>query len=312
MDKDAFKLFDDRARAVERSFRLNNFLLSSWGVLTGSLLILLVVIWLYWFNITYKTDPFTYYLEPEKVPGLLEQREQETPQPAANQPLSTRRATDKEAIARASAAMRARKYSEGLKILSELNTKQGLSSGSGNLKGMLLAEEKRYGEALRAFNNATKLAPSDPDIHFNAAELLRRMERYGDAAERFLIVKELQRNDLASDVGRTKLVTIKWGISRIQNGEIVSLMRECEHETSKRPTPPEWHVIAAGVCLEIGNFFEASRMLGYAEKNLPPAIFTLVLLDEHFNKFALMKEMCPFYEARWGNKKPTQLSSTSE
>ena len=75
--------------------------------------------------------------------------------------------------------------------------------------GFILAERRQFEEALAAFERARALAPEDAALQFNAAFVLQRLGRHGEAIEGF-------RRALALDAGLERArAALAWSEARI-------------------------------------------------------------------------------------------------
>jgi tetratricopeptide (TPR) repeat protein len=66
--------------------------------------------------------------------------------------------------------------------------------------GLLLAEEKKYEEAVIHLNSATKLLPDNPRVHYNLGLLQDYLGDYAAAEQSLIIANDLEPDNLSFQV----------------------------------------------------------------------------------------------------------------
>ncbi len=96
-----------------------------------------------------------------------------------------------------------------LRVFRALARRDPADGKAWNCIGYILAERRRFDEALAAFERARALAPEDAAAQFNAAFLLQRLGRHAEAVEGF-------RRALALDAGLERARTaLAWSEARL-------------------------------------------------------------------------------------------------
>jgi tetratricopeptide (TPR) repeat protein len=166
-------------------------------------------------------------------------------------------------------AFDAKKFSEALKQLDDIDARQPDLAASKNLRGVILMRQGKYDEAETALQDAARIDPKFWNARFNLAEIPFLKKDWAEARKRFEQLLASGGPDLAKEA--SQLIQYKILLTYLQegNGNMVDSMLA---KLELSPDTPAVDYVKAAVALQSKNQSEAKDWISAAEKNYSPQL----------------------------------------
>jgi Flp pilus assembly protein TadD len=166
-------------------------------------------------------------------------------------------------------AFDSKKFSEALKQLDAIDTRQPDLAASKNLRGVILMRQGKYDEAETALQQAARIDPKFWNARFNLAEIPFLKKDWAEARKRFEQLLSNGESDLAKEA--SQLIQYKILLTYLQEGKgnmVDSMLAKLELS----PDTPAVDYVKAAVALQQKNQSEAKDWISAAEKNYSPQL----------------------------------------
>jgi tetratricopeptide (TPR) repeat protein len=160
-------------------------------------------------------------------------------------------------------------FSEALKQLDAIDTRQPDLAESQNLRGVIMMRQGIYDKAEGALNEALRIDPKFWNARFNLAEIPFLRKDWAQARERFQGLLSSNASELQGEA--TQLIQYKILLTYLLEGKenmVDSILAKFELS----PDTPAVHYANAAIALQQKNTKEARDWMGQAEKNFSPAL----------------------------------------
>lgn len=176
------------------------------------------------------------------------------------------------------------KLEEAVQLMESFFDEENSNSDEKMFTAILAFETGKVDKANEMFKKAHEQNHLDDRILFNWGEFLRHIKRPDEAYEKLIKTVELKPGN--------PLYFMKAQFARIETGSIFILFFEAEKQIFVEPSPPEWLMVMAAICFEMGEISEATRMLSEAKKRMSPADWrSAVLTDRLIRTYLTLPEV---------------------
>src|SRR6266508_1820799 len=166
-------------------------------------------------------------------------------------------------------AFDANNFTEALKGLDAIDTRQPDLAASKNLRGVILMRQGNYDQAEAALQDAARIDPKFWNARFNLAEIPFLKKDWPEARNRFEQLLSNGESDLAKEA--SQLIQYKILLTYLLEGK-VNMVDSIQAKLELSPDTPAVDYVKAAVALQKKNQKEAKDWISAAEKNFPPQL----------------------------------------
>src|SRR5437660_8030179 len=166
-------------------------------------------------------------------------------------------------------AFDSKKFSEALKQLDAIDSRQPDLAASKNLRGVILMRQGKYDEAETGLQEASRIDPKFWNARFNLAEIPFLKKDWAEARKRFEQLLSSGESDLAKEA--SQLIQYKILLTYLLEGN-GNMMDSILAKLELTADTPAVNYVKAAVALQQKNEKEAKDWISAAEKNFSPQL----------------------------------------